>query len=320
MIILSELEKSVLDEIQKDIPLVKRPFRKMAETAGTDESTFLNTTQSLLNKDIIRDISAIYNAAGLGYASTLVALATKYPDKTAEAINRHHGVSHNYYREHHFNLWFTLTIPCNQEFNTEILKILQDEEYEAYRILPSLKTYKIGVNFRFSGEKKLKSKNSYSTEIQSVNLDKELIRILLSPFPLTPEPWSKIASTLCRTEQQLFNEIETLKKARVIKRISGVIRHRKTEYKANGMACFQVAENKIDQAGALAAQYNAVSHCYKRPVFPDWPYSLFAMTHGTSIKDCEHIADKIASEIGAEKTLLLFSTKEYKKERVKYLI
>lgn len=320
MIELSDLEKRVLDIVQQDIPLVSRPFREMAEKAETDERSFINMVKSLLNRDLIRDISAIYNAKGLGYKSTLVAVATNNPDKTAEAISRYHGVSHNYYREHHYNVWFTLTIPGKSNLEKVVCEILKDEEYESFRILPSVKTYKIGVNFRFTGEKKKKSANNYSSEIGSVKIDRDLIRKLQNPFPLVSELWCVIGASLGRNEEELVREIELLKKARIIKRISGVIRHRKAGFVANGMACFQLPEEKIDVAGVKAAQYSAVSHCYQRPVYPDWPYSLFAMTHGTSESECEETASEIAAEIGAEKTLVLFSTKEYKKERIKYFI
>ena len=317
---LSDLEKRVLDVVQQDIPLVNRPFRNMSDKAGTDEESFLQCVQSLFDRDLIRDISAIYNARGLGYQSTLVAVSTASPDKTANAISRYPGVSHNYYREHHFNVWFTLTIPEERDLDEVIRQILKDENYDSFRILPSIKTYKIGVNFRFSGEKKKKTINNYSSRIDSVDINRDLIRKMQTPFPLVPEPWSEIADALGKSEEELFREIDILKKAKVIKRISGVIRHRKTGFGANGMACFQLSEDNIDSAGEKAARYSAVSHCYRRPVFPDWPYSLFAMTHGAAEEECENTAAEIATEIDAEKTLVLYSTKEYKKERVKYFL
>ncbi len=320
MINLSDLEKRVLDSVQQDIPLINRPFYEMARNAETDENTFLHTVKSLLKRDLIRDISAIYNAKGLGYQSSLVAVASEDPDKTAAAISRHCGVSHNYYREHHFNVWFTLTIPQSEDLERVIENILKEEEFESFRILPSLKTYKIGVNFQFSGEKKKKTTNNYSSQIDSVEINRDLIRLLQKPFPLVSEPWREIATILKMEEDELLNEIGRLKKARVIKRISGVIRHRKTGYGANGMVCFQLPEESVDRAGEIAARYSAVSHCYRRPVYPDWPYSLFAMTHGTSVEECEETASEIAWEIAAEKMLVLYSTKEYKKERVKYYL
>ena len=317
---LSETDKLILEQIQQDLPLVERPFEVIADRIGIEENDVISIVKDLKEKDFIRDISAIYNAKGLGYKSTLVALVTDDPDKTALAINKHPGVSHNYYRDHKFNVWFTLTVPKDQYFDRVIEEFLVGESYEKYRILPSIKTFKIGVNFRFRGDQKKKDKNDYSSHITSVAVDKELIIILQKPFPLVSKPWAEIASSLGRSTDKLFSEIQVLKDAKVIKRISGVLRHRKTGYTSNSMACFQLEESHVIEAGVKAAEFNAVSHCYQRPVYPDWPYSLFAMTHGTSDEECEQIINEISKEIGALKSLTLYSTKEYKKERVKYFL
>lgn len=317
---LTDIEKKILEEIQQDIPLVSRPFQEIAVTLGIDEETVIYSINSLKERGFIRDISAIYNAKGLGYKSTLVALATNDPDKTAAVINKHPGVSHNYYREHTFNVWFTLTVPESMHFESIIEDMLGGESYEKYRILPALKTFKIGVNFRFTGDIKKKNKSEYSSDIASVEIDRDLIRALQNPFPVVSEPWSVLGEQLGKSEDELFLEISKLKKARVIKRISGVIRHRKAGYASNGMACFELDEDKVEQAGMQAAEFNAVSHCYQRPVYSDWPYSLFAMTHGTSNEECEKIISEITDEIGALSCLTLYSTKEYKKERVKYFL
>ena len=317
---LSPLEKRVLDAIQRDIPLEERPFRSMAGTAGCDEETLIRTLDALMERDLIREISAIYNARGLGYGSTLVALSTAYPNPAAALISRHPGVSHNYYREHDFNIWFTLTLPVHRDFDNEIRGLLEGADYNSYRILPALRTFKLGVNFRYSGEQSKKQNNSSPQPASAVPVDRELIRELQKPFPLVPRPWRQIASALKRDEKGLVAEIEELKQARVIRRISGIVRHRKTGFKANGMACFRLPPERIEEAGLKAASYSAVSHCYERPVYPDWPYPLFAMTHGRTEQECERIIAEIAREIGAGKPLILYSTKEYKKERVRYFL
>ncbi len=320
MIRLSEIEKLILEEVQLDIPLEKRPFKIIADKTGLTEKVVISQIISLKKKGFIRDISAIYNAEGLGYKSTLVAVSAEDPDKTAAVISRHPGVSHNYFREHNFNIWFTLTIPGKLNFENIIDTILIGEHYNNYRILPSLKTFKIGVNFRFTGENKKKGKSVYRSGIKSVNINKDLIKILQNPFPIIQNPWTEIALKLEKNENDLFDEIRELKKSGIIKRISGVLRHRKAGYGANGMACFQIESNKVEAAGAIISEFNAVSHCYQRPVYPDWPYSIFAMTHGKSKEQCDSLIKEITSEIGAEKSLTLYSTKEYKKERIKYFI
>ncbi len=317
---LSEKERVVLDTIQQDIPLVHAPFRLIAERAGLERDEYLRTLQSLVDRNLIREISAIYNARALGYKSSLVALSSPEPDRTAAVISAHPGVSHNYYREHAFNIWFTLTIPEENDFHREILNLLKEENYTSYRLLPSLKTYKLGVNFRHSAAKK--DAPSAPVEVQTVRgaLDTPLIRELQKPFPLVENPWREIALTLDRSEESLMEGIRQLKQRGAIKRISAVIRHRKTGFASNGLACFRLPPERLDQAGHGAAQFSQVSHCYNRPTYPDWPYPLLAMTHGHSEQECRETIAAIAEEIAAEETLILFSTKEYKKERVRYFL
>jgi DNA-binding Lrp family transcriptional regulator len=317
---LSPREKAVLEEIQQDIPLLDRPFQEIGLKIGLTETQLLSSLEDLIHRGYIRDISAIYNAKGLGYKSTLVALSTDFPDETASALNLLSGVSHNYLRDHYFNIWFTLTIPVKQDFAEIIENCLRGERYRGYRILPSLRTFKIGVNFRFKNDLIKKEKNSYSGDVASTSINKDLIRSLQNPFPLISRPWEQIARGLGKNTEVLFTEIAELKKCRVIKRISGVLRHRKAGFAANGMACFHIKEGCIDTAGFKTAEYRAVSHCYERPVYDDWPYSLFAMTHGTSKEACEEVIREIAGDIDALDYLVLYSEKEYKKERMKYFL
>jgi DNA-binding Lrp family transcriptional regulator len=315
---LSDLEKVLLEEIQQDIPLIDRPFEKMGLKVGLSENQVLSLLEDLIRRGFIRDISAIFNARGLGYKSTLVALSTDFPDETARALNTLSAVSHNYFRDHYFNIWFTLTIPAKEDFKEIIDTCLRGENYRNYRILPSLKTFKIGVNFRFKNDLNTKETHSHSDDVASMAVDKEVVRTLQKPFPLIPCPWEQIARELGKNTEELFALINELKKYRVIKRISGVLRHRQAGFGANGMACFHIKEENISEAGQKTAQFRAVSHCYERPVYEDWPYSLFAMTHGTSKEACEEIIREIAGEIDALDYLVLYSEKEYKKERVKY--
>jgi DNA-binding Lrp family transcriptional regulator len=85
------------------------------------------------------------------------------------------------------------------------------------------------------------------------------------------------------------------------------------------MVCWVVPENRIEEVGRLAATYPQVSHCYQRPPRPpDWPYTLFTMVHGRSRAEVEAVAENIAAASGIRDCVILYSLKEYKKERVKY--
>ena len=318
MINLTDIDKKILEEVQQDFPLSERPFNEISERIGISEGDIISRILYLKEENIIRDISAIFNAGPLGYKSTLVAVRTDDPETTAIRINNHQGVSHNYLREHKYNLWFTITIRKEFDFETEITNLLGPEALN-FLILPSLKTYKIGVNFTFSDKKR---KNAHKIVKESPNpvIDEKLIILLQQPFPLVSNPWETIADRANKSEANLIKEIIDLKRSGAIKRISAVLRHRNAGFTANGMACFKVPACRIDDAGRIASEFPEVSHCYQRPVYPDWQYNLFAMTHSRSTEQCEAIISKMAEQINADKYFTLYSIKEFKKERVKYFM
>jgi DNA-binding Lrp family transcriptional regulator len=135
---------------------------------------------------------------------------------------------------------------------------------------------------------------------------------------IVPNPWMKAAGELAMPQQDFFERIRHLKESGAIRRISGVLRHRRVGFTANGMACFVVSEEAIAEAGKKAAEFSEVSHCYQRRTYPDWPYSLFAMVHGKSRKETESTIRRIAETIDCRGYITLYSTEELKKERVKY--
>ncbi|MBI3744315.1 MAG: Lrp/AsnC family transcriptional regulator, partial [Chloroflexi bacterium] len=96
--------------------------------------------------------------------------------------------------------------------------------------------------------------------------------------------------------------------------------HRRAGFKANAMAVWLVPPDKAPQVGDAMARSPHVSHCYQRPVYNDWPYSHFTMLHATSREQCENIAKEIAKDTGVSEYLMLYSTREFKKTRVRYFV
>lgn len=318
MIDLTDMDKRILEEVQQDFPMTARPFREIGKRIGIPENEIISRILYLKKKNIIRDISAIFNAEALGYKSTLVAVRSDDPEITAGRINNHPGVSHNYLRKHMYNLWFTITIRKKIDFKTEIENLL-GPEVRNFLILPSLRTFKIGVNFTFS-DKKRECAIRITEKPANRVIDEKLIILLQQEFPLVSNPWKDIANRAGMDEDNLILEIKELKNAGVLKRISAVLRHRNAGFTANGMVCFKVFEERIEDAGRTAARFSEVSHCYQRPVFPDWQYNFFAMTHGRSKEQCESVIRRMAEEINADEYFTLYSIKEFKKERVRYFM
>lgn len=319
--LLTKKNKIFLEEIQKDLPLVSDPYKKIASKTGLSEKKIINKIKILISKKIIRELSAIFNSKKLGYKSTLVAMHVDpvLINTITKKINDHPGVSHNYLRSNKYNIWFTLTIKNEKKFEDEIKKILKHSIINKYLILPSNKSFKTNVFFKFTN----KDNNNYNNTIIDKkiilnDLNIKLINQLQNNNYILSNPWKNISDSLNISEKYLFLNIQKLKDIGALKRISAVIRHQKVGYKSNCMICFNVPENKINKAGKIISNFPEVSHCYQRQTYTDWNYSLYVMIHQHSKKQCNILIENLSNKINCKDYQILYSLKELKKERVKY--
>ena len=103
-----------------------------------------------------------------------------------------------------------------------------------------------------------------------------------------------------------------------MRRFAAILRHRDAGFTANGMIVWKVPEEVINKVGYKLAEFPQVSHCYRRPTYPDWKFNIFSMIHARSIEAAEKIAKEISGIIKIYDYKILFSSREFKKERVKY--
>ena len=153
---MDELDKEILNEIQWSFPLVTRPFDAIAKKFTTTPEIIKERLNHLKELGVLRQLSAIFDTRKLGYTSSLVAMEIE-SDKLeyiASQINRHPGVSHNYERDHQFNLWFTLAVPPGTDLKTELEKFNVLKGIKKVRMLPTLQLFKIGVKLDLVDEKK----------------------------------------------------------------------------------------------------------------------------------------------------------------------
>ncbi len=121
---MDNLDKEILNEIQWSFPLVTRPFDSIAKKFNTTPEIVKERLNNLKEIGVLRQLSAIFDTRKLGYTSSLVAMEIE-ADKleyVASQINRHPGVTHNYERDHEFNLWFTLAVPPGADLKAELDK------------------------------------------------------------------------------------------------------------------------------------------------------------------------------------------------------
>lgn len=150
---LDNLDRKILNMIQTEFPLEERPFQVIAERLETDEDEVLRRVRRLTDEGIVRQISAIFDSRRLGYKSTLVAMKAPadHLDDVAAKVSAHPGVSHNYARNHDYNLWFTITVAPGQQPAGAVAALAQAVGVKDFITLPALRTFKIGVSFDMEG-------------------------------------------------------------------------------------------------------------------------------------------------------------------------
>ena len=108
---------------------------------------------------------------------------------------------------------------------------------------------------------------------------------------------------------------------KLLRRVAAILYHRRAGFSANGMGVWRVPEDRDRSRSARRmAAVRGISHCYQRPTYADWPYSVFTMAHGRSKEECDAILDGIADEHGlhGDDRAVLYSSTEYKKVRLRY--
>jgi len=325
---LDEVDKALLTEVQKQFPVDHRPFQALGEKLGLSEQACLERVARLKANKIIRQLCAIFDTRALGYQSTLAAMKAdpERVDEAAGVVNRHPGVSHNYKRNDPFNIWFTIAVPPGDSLEQVIQILHQLAKAEETIILPTLRLYKIGVKLDLTGqEAPLETPEEIYNEQRRMApkppltaQDIRFIRILQEDLPLLELPFAVWAEQAEATEEELFAWTKRMEHLGYLRRFAAILHHRNAGFLANAMVVWQVPQEQVDAVGEEMARFREVSHCYRRPVYPNWPYPLFTMIHAETYSACMDVVKRIEERAGRFPHKSLFSTKEYKKTRVKY--
>ncbi|MEA2126864.1 MAG: siroheme decarboxylase [Solirubrobacteraceae bacterium] len=325
---LDDTDKKLLNLLQGSFPVARRPFAHVAELAGLTEDEVLERTQYLLDKRIIREITPIFDTRALGYESMLVAakVDSEYPHRAAQVINSHPGVTHNYLRNHDFNLWFTLAVEPGSPLGMQgTLEVLQEKTgAESIRQLPTLKLFKIRMDLEMVEGTDALAQAVAAQEpleldpIEVSDDDIATIRATQGPMQAVTEPFAPAAERLGTTQEEIFSRLDSLKERKALRRVAAILYHRRAGFSANGMGVWQVPPDRVLELGRQMAATRGISHCYERPTYADWPYALFTMAHGRSKEECDAILDSIAAATGISERATLYSSTEYKKVRMLY--
>lgn len=325
------VETKVLNRVQKDFPVVPDPLRAMAGELAIPAEDFIAAVRDLKQRGIVRNISGIFNADRLGFVTTLVAFTVqeKDLDRAAAAINAHPGVSHNYQRDHRYNIWFTLAAESDSRLERTAEKLARQAGASDCIILRNEKLLKIGLMLSIGEEVQQGHGPAHGSDRGSspaprplTEEEREAVRILQKDLPLEKDPFAVLIESHHSSigMEGLMASFRRLKEDRILRRYAAVLRHREAGYSANAMTVWKPGGGSdFDRIARIFHDSHQISHLYLRTIHPGrWEYPLFAMIHARTDDDLDAIIKDLSARSGIDDYQVLRSLKEFKKERVVY--
>jgi DNA-binding Lrp family transcriptional regulator len=309
------------NELQKGLPICSRPFADLANSVGSGEEAVLQQIGQLKKNGIIRRIAAVINHRVLGKISTLVTahVPQESLQEVAEAVSALEGVSHNYLRKHHYNLWFTLQGKSLEEIDLT-LSNLSGRFGIDFHSLPVTHVFKLDVRFDAEDQSQLAEDVAEVPTSETVELsesEKRILSKLQEDLDLTAKPFDFLYNEGFGAEEALQIIQELIDKG-AIRRIAAVVNYHKLGFVHNVMFASEVPRSRVVEAGKRLACFRIVSHCYERKTFEGWPYNMFAMMHAVSMGDIQRVIDKFVKEKNIDSYELLPTVEEFKKKPVKH--
>jgi siroheme decarboxylase len=316
--------EDILLRVQKNFPLNSKPFKVIADELNISENEIISIIQKQKDEKIIRQTSAIFDTKSLGYKSSLVAFEINEDkiDEVVKIINAHPGVSHNYERNHKFNIWFTMAVSPDTSLGLEetIEALAKLTNANNFIILPTLKLFKISVKLDTTGKEAKKEKvvKKEKIKIDMTPLHMDVVKLIQKDIEIKSEPFEDIIKALNINYDKFFEIVNELQKSGMMRRFASILNHRRAGFNANAMVVWDIDETNGADIGKTAASFSAVSHCYLRPKYPNWQYNLFTMVHGKTKEETNAVIDSIDKEIESKSHMPLYSSREFKKIRLEY--
>jgi DNA-binding Lrp family transcriptional regulator len=244
-------------------------------------------------------------------------------------INAHPGVSHNYRRNHEFNMWFTVAMPPGHDLDAVIQRLHELSGADSTRPMPTLRLFKIGVTLDMAGDRTAIARGvpEYSEERREeakrhvlTDVDVAYILATQGDLPDVASPFDDVARQLGMSLEDFIEHGRRMNAHGHLRRFAAILNHRAAGFRANGMGVWNVPADRINEFGTFVAGYRNVSHCYQRPTYEDWPYNVFSMIHAPRAEGVEEVATAIAEETGITDRRVLYSSTEFKKVRLPYFV
>jgi DNA-binding Lrp family transcriptional regulator len=315
---LSAFDKRLCNELQIGLPIAERPFAIIARILKSNEAKVLKCTKALVKLGVIRRLGVSINWRAIGKASTLVAAHIEQEDlkKVISVVNKLKGVSHNYLREHHYNLWFTLRADSQKDIET-ILKKLSKRFGTAFNTLPVLRVFKLDARFDATSDGRrlltVRCRCPLNAERCSLSvIDKQILKGLQKGLKVVRRPFYFISDDEFEIYDGLLH-IAGMVQDGIINRLGAMVNHNKLGFTANTMFACEAKKSRAIETGEKLAALGIVSHCYERKKFKGWPYNIFAMMHGSNMGDIRKAVDGFVKKEGIDSFAVLPTAEKLKK-------
>ena len=305
----------------------ERPYLVLAEQLGSDEQSVFAAVENLRQSGIIRRIGGVYDSKALGFISRLCAgnVPESALDAFAAAVNKIPAITHNYVRSHEYNVWFTVIAQSEAEIQKIVDDVCAKTELHNVHILSATEKFKINTVMGGSAAPVIR-KNTCVRSKPMAGADRARIRIACDDIPHTLTPFKDWGVSCDELREDL-----ALKRMR---RFGAILRHQEAGFAYNAMVCFRLDERREtkdersvilseqsesnDPAGAILASKPYISHCYERPAFEGFPYTLYAMMHAQSAEELDCQIKEAAESVGNPDYVVLHSVRELKKSSFRF--
>lgn len=322
----SPIEFSLLNDWQRDFPLLSQPFAAIGAKVGAGETAVIETMQRLQRRGAISRLGAVF-APGRAGAGTLAALAAppERLEEIADRVSARPEVNHNYQREHRWNLWFVVTALDR----TKLDAVLQSIEHETgcpVLSMPLQHEFHIDLGFdlgRQSGHSRQRDRRQSAAiaAFEPVRRSAEelcLLEALENGLAFVSRPYAQLAKHCGLSEKTVLKHIDNWQQEGLIKRFGVVVRHHEMGYRANAMVVFDLPDDQIEAIGTQLAQEPAVTLCYRRErCLPHWSNNLYCMVHGRSREEVAPVVERLAATAGVAPSVL-FSVRRFKQCGARY--
>lgn len=329
---MTELELHLLNDYQRDFPLVPAPFGVMAGRLGVSEADVLETLIQLQARGAVSRVGAVFRPHSIG-SSALAALAVPAAelDEVAQLVNGYAEVNHNYEREHRYNLWFVVAA-ADEARVREVLGEIEHRTGCPLLHLPMLEDYHIDLGFDLvqphQGQRSATARRapapSDTLHRAAVPQPSEtaLIGAVQQGLPLVPRPFAEIGAGIGLTESEVIAGLAHLAEQGIIKRMGVVVRHHELGYRANAMVVWDIPDDRVSALGHCVGKFDFVTLCYRRPRrLPAWRYNLFTMIHGQDRDEVLSLVAQLKERCGLQDIAheVLFSRRRFKQCGARYV-